>query len=317
MKPIPVHKMIMVLEVFRTRNHQTGMSKNQICQNTGIRNKGPILRAINLLQKDSVLKFRKVNKQKIIVDLTPLGQEIVNLRNDIDKTNQAYARFRNLLSEYGIKSAKSFHEIPRSKLLNKGWLPKEREDFFDVIDTVYQVENIYERNIYNSMIFRYRRILEGFNVQEMTQDILLGIILAQIGKHLSLGQTATRPFQLDNEEKGISSHKPFESLLVGVLESLTEIYAERFESSTNRFVSKHIRDLLLSLLFICKPDKRDLDYYQKVGESVLTNALQKFVSNNDYYNINNDQVKRKLGDILNVLKSIYFESIDATKDDSK
>jgi len=55
MESILVNKMMFVLDVFSAQNLNTGMSKNQTCKSsnlkTGIQNKGPILKAMKLLQE--------------------------------------------------------------------------------------------------------------------------------------------------------------------------------------------------------------------------------------------------------------------------
>ena len=228
MPDTPVDRMISILELFHTQNSQnshTGMNKNQIIRATGIKNKGPILAAINLLIKDKILASKKANKQKEILTLTPLGQEIIDLITDINAANEAYDALDSKISEYEALNAKAFfafnkiggdryHEVLRSKLRRKGWDVKEIEIFDEIMESTCSIEKIYRKNICNSLIHRYSLITSNFNINNNIREILTKIIITQITHVLSLRThyynrgPVPDPYELDRfDDLGLVIHR--------------------------------------------------------------------------------------------------------------
>ena len=192
MATIPVDRMILILEIFRSQKSlesQIGMTKNQICVHTGIKNKTPTLEAINMLVKDKILDSQKVNKQKENITVTPLGQEIIDLITDINMANETHTALALKISEYETlvekshsadQEGKNYDKVLRRKLLQKGWNDEDMESFDEAMGGICRIEKIYRKNICNCLLHRYSVILPNFKGKENAGEILTRIILKQV-----------------------------------------------------------------------------------------------------------------------------------------
>lgn len=253
--------MISIFEVFRTQNYQDGMNKNQICRNTGIRNKGPLLKTIMLLEKESILSSKKVNKQKEIIKLTPLGQEIIDLINDIDTNKNAYSRYKETIFQYmkmlqidELNDATcDYDKILMNRLLRKGWTKEECESFDEIMYSLRRGEIIYRENICNSLLNRYYVILSNFKTGDSTRSLLIKIVLNEVNHQMSLQQEDAIYDNWNNDD-----FPGFNNLADSLLEEIEEEYRDFMES--NRFTSEVIKSLISSLLFILKPTGDELHF---------------------------------------------------------
>ena len=75
------HENKIVVELYKI-----GKAQNE----TGFRNKPPILKSISELEKIGLIKKGKKGKQKIIITLTDLGNEIGKVIEDLQKYNESY-----------------------------------------------------------------------------------------------------------------------------------------------------------------------------------------------------------------------------------
>jgi hypothetical protein len=241
------------------------MNKLQICRHTGIRNKGPHLNAIEILKKESVLKSEKAknHKQKEIMKLTLLGQEIVNLMNDIEAAKHAYLKFKETYFEYlklnfieiddeGIEP----ETILKSRLRNRGWTKEECKSFDQIIDSLRKTEIIYRRNICNALLNRYYVIQSSFKISDIIEKLIVKIVLSEVSRQMSL--------QSKDVERYYTVF-PNNSLAESLLQHISEEYIRHMIS--NRFTSKIIKELITSLLRILKPTGYEIDFAKYLAES--------------------------------------------------
>lgn len=291
MEPIPVNKIMFVLDVFCVQNSNTGMSKNEIHKasslKTGIQNKGPLLKAIKLLQEGLILNSKKVNKQKEMITLTPLGLEIIDFINDLLRCNKSRQELKKTVSEYEknyhVDSETNDHEnnwkvLLKNRLLSKGWTNREIDSYHKVRDSLYTVLHLYNSQIYNCIIHRYSLIVEGFDVNRIAHDILNKIIIDQVMRELSI----------DTEDEGGledgCSPSEYGLLSTSVLGEISKLYHnhDRFRVHvdhylTNRFTTAAVTKLISSMLILLKPTGNVLDFVltrELSGDRLPPDALE-------------------------------------------
>lgn len=279
MATIPVDKMMSILNIFRTQSGKTGMSKNQVYRATGIKNKGPILTALNLLVKDKVLDSKKANKQKEILNLTPLGQEIVDLVNDIIATNGAHDALDKKLLEYELLMRKAcyaydrgekYYKTLRSMLLRKGWNDKEAQMFDEIIESTWRVEKIYRKNICNSLMQRYSLIMSNFEITDNVREILTKIILTEITHVLSL-----RTHFYDRSPIPVRKEsKQFDDFGLLVHQEIRTLY-EQDDMILKRFTSNEVRNLVTSILSIARLNQNLVKDFIKLFDDDLNLAMER------------------------------------------
>jgi hypothetical protein len=343
MSNIPVDRMISILEIIHAHNSQTshtGMNKNQICRATGIKNKGPTLAAIELLTKDKILDSKKVNKQKELLTLTPLGHGIIDLITDINVANEAYTALEIKISEYEslIESAniaaeedaqededEEYDKILRRKLLQKGWKDEELESFHNVIESTCRIENSYRKNICNSLLHRYSLISSKFEVKENTREILTKIILKQITHLLSLDPHPSNSV-FPPSELPVYRFEDLGSPIADEIES--EFHLDYFSKSRlillNRFVSNEALKLMTSLLSIIKLRGGDLRIRMietGIDLKYLREAIQDNESKNDADSIKEIELDilalEQLEQIYNNYKARYQTYVKETDDEDR
>jgi hypothetical protein len=267
---IPLDKMMLVLDVFRPQNPQTGMSKNQVYRTsssrTGIQNKGPFFKAIRFLVDALILDSKKVNKQKEVISLTQLGQEIMNFLNDIHRCRRAEQELRKTISNYEDAGEVHVDEndwkvIRGNKLLSRGWTKEEIESYDQIKESLRLVLNLHRRHLYNCILHRYSLILITFEINEIAENILTKIITDQLMKQLLP----------DEEEPELQDHwfaPDYSTLELPVLQDMGELYGKlnRLRESiwgdylTNRFTSEAVINLISSMLILLKPSITDVEF---------------------------------------------------------
>jgi hypothetical protein len=274
MASIPVNKMMFVLDVFRAQSPNTGMSKNEIHKasslRTGIQNKEPILKAINLLQEGLILDSKKVNKQKEMITLTPLGLQIIDFINDLLRCNKSRQELKKTISEfeknYHVDNETNNHEnnmevILKNRLLSKGWTNGEIDSYHKVRDSLYTVLHIYNSQIYNCIIHRYSLIVDEFDVNQIAQGILNKIIIDQMMQEIIIDNDDAAELQ------DSWSPSDYGLLSTSVLGEISKLYHnhDRFRVHvdhylTNRFTTAAVTKLISSMLILLKPTGNVLDF---------------------------------------------------------
>ena len=312
MTGIPVDKLMSILDIFRIQPTETGMSKNQVYRATGIKNKGPILAALNLLVKDKILASKKANKQKEILTLTPLGQEIIDLITDINAANEAYEELDSKISEYESLNEKAFfafnkiggeryHEVLRSKLRRKGWDDKEIEIFDEIMESICSIEKIYRKNICNSLIQRYSLITSNFKIYDNVREILTKIIITQITHVLSLRThyydrgPVLAPYELNR----------FDDLGLVIHQEICTLYNQNH--MVLRFTSNETKNLMTSILAIVRLNRNLVSRYIKIFDDDLKRLMEQ-VDESKEKNIAFDitEIEPKI-EVLNQLRQIYLD----------
>jgi hypothetical protein len=257
------------LKVFRAQTSD-GMSKNQICQHTGVKNKGPILLAIDLMAKEKILDSKRVNKQKKLITLAPLGSEIIDFITDIGVTNEAYFALGQKIAEYVYLREKCQESAPhaphdndnsekllRSILLQKGWKNEELDSFEDVVMSLHSLRNVYLKNISNSLLHRYFTISSKFKMNYIANAVLVRVLVDGITNLLNIG-----PVQNILQPSVYRSN--FEDLQTPVLNDIKQAYHTSRQTISNRFTSEEITGLMSSLICVLKPSPDKFSRFTEV-----------------------------------------------------
>jgi hypothetical protein len=264
-----VAKGLLVLEVFCAQNNISGMGKNEILRATSSKDKPVIFKTINFLKKARILEFKKVKQgKKTIVTLTPLGKEIVHLIIDIEKSKGKYNVVMDKTLEYSLLKENENHTY-MEKLLQKGWKQEELSSFIDVILSLLRIIDIYRKNIYNSLIYRYYYTLASIEVNEDAKAVLIKIIISAITYFIS-----TEPTPNMIQPRFSDHHIRFENLSKSILEEIEKVYkpdkmiSNPYQNKiiSNRFTSEEIAGLMSSLVCILKPTREDLAFTRVKSE---------------------------------------------------
>ena len=286
---LPVSKSMDVIDVFRASN-DTDLWVNKIVElvnkKTGMadkpgNNKPAVIRAIEYLDKASILESIPVNKQKRLKKLTPLGKELVNLMDDFDYCNSVYNKLKDMIINHNfivgeIKEdgdADKRWELFRSKLFARGF-DKNQVDSFDVeMKTCAVLEGMYRDNIMNCLLHRYSNILEEHSPNDKANSILLHVIMKYIFNIFSLSKELDKinseiyddPKRYYNTEYEFVDRLPFFPVYERFLEDILDYFESEYDYSIKEIADME-SDLLLSMITLLQPDKEEIEEYVRSFE---------------------------------------------------
>jgi hypothetical protein len=198
MKIQPVEMYLKILKLISSHGSDTGVGVNEICKLTGYEGyKQPICKLIRDLEKAAVIKTKKSgHSQKRPKVFTELGREIANLMDDIDKCNDAHIAIKKILLE-------------RKQAGLKNRSDEEEQEFLKGTGLVVNIENLFQKNVYNSLIFRYRNILAKFDLNQHAKRIITRILVDEIENQL-LNTQETRKVPIDQYAQTFEDHILFQ-----------------------------------------------------------------------------------------------------------
>jgi hypothetical protein len=289
---LPVSKSIDVIDVFRAAN-DGDLWVNKIVElvnkKTGIgdkpgNNKPAVIRAIEYLDKASILESIPVNKQKKLKKLTALGKELVNLMDDFDCCNSVYNELKDMIIDHNFivgkykdtaANADKRWEIFRSKLFARGFNKRQVDSFDAEMDFCFILEGMYRENIMNCLLNRYSTILTKHTPNDKANSILLHLIMKYIFNIFSLSKELDKINSdiFDSPDRYYSTVDEFRDQdrlpFVPVYETFLENIWGYFESEYD-FSIKEIAniesDLLLSMIVLLQPDKEEVEEYVRSFE---------------------------------------------------
>jgi hypothetical protein len=256
------------------------MGKNEILRTTGSKDKPVIFNTINFLKEAKIIESKKFKKgKKGSISLSPLGKEIVDLITDIHLSSDAHIAVETKISEYLPLVEEEFLPMQnadeydwnypskklRKNLLQKGWKHEELDSFDEVIQSLYEVGDIYRKSIFNSLLHRYSTILSKFQVNKNAKAVLSQIILDKVSNLLNSGPVR-------NEIKPSFSdayHFGFRDLQIPILKDIEQRYKNPHRIISNRFTSDEITRLTSSLLCVLKPSVDELISFIGVYSDLL------------------------------------------------
>ena len=280
-------------------------------KNTSRRDKPAILQAINDLEKGGIIKPDPVStrQQKQIKILTGIGKEIINFQNALTNCNINYTKLKEIIKEnkfkiMDIEEGKDENEIKKivkRKLSNKGWNPTEIENFDEIMRTSFRMENLYRRNIFNSILHRYSIILNKIKNNEIVQKIIRGIIIMEVEDILNIiekkGNSSKKfldsSFYFNGNEYEEFENIPFVELDKSVLKELYNYYSYYPISLVKKSISVLIEELTSSLLLLLQPNNEIIEEYinnlkQRVENKEESIILSKLINKEKY--TNNEEV---------------------------
>jgi DNA-binding HxlR family transcriptional regulator len=174
----PVSYYVEILDII-----ESGMHVNQICRllknKTGFKNKVEVLNHLDKLHKANLINKKKMNMQKVVVEFTPLGQELKNIIDDLEKYGAAYLNLRNTIYKYfDLNTGRVVRVAPlaassiRFKLKQKGWELTEVEKYGDWLVEIFQLENQLLMAAISAILCRYTSIVHRNQIAGLGKEIL-------------------------------------------------------------------------------------------------------------------------------------------------
>lgn len=278
---LPVSKGIHVIDVFREQK-DNDLWVNRIVElvnkKTGIgsrsgNNKPAVIRAIEYLEKASILESIRVNKQKKLKKLTPFGKELTNLMDDFDRCNFVYNKLKDTIIDHNfiVGEIKEDADIDKrwktvkSKLLARGFNKRQIDSFDSEMGTCFILENMYRENIMNCLLQRYANILTEYSPNDKANSIILHIIMKYVFNIFSLSKELDKINSevFDSPERYYSTayefvdRLPFFPVYGRFLEYLSDYFTTDVDYSIKEIANIEF-DMLLSLIVLLQPDKDEI-----------------------------------------------------------
>lgn len=266
MKKLPVDKCIDVLDIFCAYPYEelwVNKIVEKVIKKTGSKDSPTIKKAIKLLEKAKILRSFKKGSQKTVKILTPFGIDIIDLVNNI---NSIHEKFDNLIKETKNLEKVIFdnEKIRKNKLRHMDWNEKDIDSFEDLINTFHFTIELYAKNIYNLLIYRYLNYITDPKLNDISKKILLTIITNElinqfdILKHTkSIKIVKNSPVTEDHAEidRDITSHGIHESLFNSFFIQLNSLIFDTYQP-TNQKIKNLLDDVYISMIQLTSADKK-------------------------------------------------------------
>lgn len=170
---------------------------------TGLAYKQNTLDALKILENAKLVEKIKVGKQKEIINLTDAGKSTSRLILDIDQYSDSFSKLMESMNEkifcinddflmFLEANPKSFEkDVPgltkeieenRQKLIDRGWLHKEIDEYNQYRSTLVDIKNFCDKNFVYMILYIYSNIIKEHNLQH--NDVLRIIIKRMITEHI-------------------------------------------------------------------------------------------------------------------------------------
>ena len=133
---LSVLKSISILKIYDAhKNEELWVNElvRKVHKTTGSKDYPGIKKGITFLEKGKILQSQKVNKQKTIKRLTPLGIEIINLFDNLELINKTFSNVQERIINFTTLVTKN-EKTWRSKLLYYGYAKDDVESFHDIVN---------------------------------------------------------------------------------------------------------------------------------------------------------------------------------------
>ncbi|HSF49320.1 MAG TPA: hypothetical protein VLA74_01050 [Nitrososphaeraceae archaeon] len=317
---LPVERCIDILKVFYAKQNEELWSNKivkELEKTTGSKDKPAILKTIRLLQDIEFIEIdRSITKykQKEIMILTPLGNEIINFIDAFERCYNSYTKLRETIIEHNFEvgensDAEIQYNIVKNKLRKKGWNPVEIESFESIMRSAFKLETYYRKNILTVILNRYSEIIDEYDVNEIANKIILKIIMSKIEKiFLLVGELQEvndkyifNPNYYFNAENEVEEKLPFVDISLLLLEDIRELYYDDF-NLINESVANNIDEVTLSLFLFAQPPTEDIQSEVTEMDEITENQTQDSILSKLKKENNNLIDKSHLIDDLGVVK---------------
>ncbi|HJT84861.1 MAG TPA: hypothetical protein VJ697_10295 [Nitrososphaeraceae archaeon] len=273
--------------------------------------KTAIKKAIKLLEQEKILQSKKINKQKTIKILTELGKEILCLFENIENINKTFSTLQNTVNDYNDLTNDS-EKIFRSKLLSRGWIKKDVESFYDIVNLLDIFIQLYISHICNLLLYRFISITHNYKVNNTAKIILMKIIMDEIVKQFEIITKikSTNIVQGDPESpdsdlqatRRFKSSYTYHNLLVSFSNQLDRIYTfNNLPISTD--IQSKLNDLVKEMISLTMPTTKYLRFRRDRIQSRTFDQLK-----DEYSKPRNVHTEN-----FSILAKIYNELIDIGK----
>jgi hypothetical protein len=241
----PVH--LEILFLLRERA-QTGLNVNAVYRELVARgfsrNKKLILNVIDDLEKGELIvtikgsRIKRHVKQKKIKILTPLGDEIVRLADDLDEYANSCINLRNVIKQYFSVERYDDEKVLRNVLLNQGWKQEDIDNFNDLSQSSHNllVDLIPPFQVISVVLIRYILVLSRIKDNKNTKTMLDYITMGNINKQLS--NTGLTDFDRDRDHISLANEK---------IKNVTDFIQYGYFYG-NKFTDKEVDNVLMSVL---------------------------------------------------------------------
>jgi DNA-binding HxlR family transcriptional regulator len=272
----------------------------QTKQQTGLSSyKRDVLDGIKMLQQAGLIREISdlAHKQKQVKQLTPLGQELAELMDSIDRYNKAYSKLRKARKEHFNTTASGYIYRPergsvkvnRSALLSKGMTHLEIDSIYDCAKGIGLLEYESASYVNNILLFRCASMLPELN--KTGKAILNRIITDTIASHL---EVILSNIEDDDPPPIIGEFGNHTALIMGLPAGIS-----KYPIFTNRLINKESKEILTSMFSLLKPKasrndiqihinnvKKNMDIYQDSIEILAKHGWE-----NPYLNFSLENLK--------------------------
>ncbi len=328
METLPVSKCIDILNVYCThKNENLWVNRivKEVNEATGSKDGPAIKRAIKLLKDGKILEIKKVNKQKELKILTPLGTEITDLFDNVDYIHKKFSSLQNEVKKYE-KLMKADERGRRSLLLNSGWTKNDLNSFEQYNNTLDSVTELYIKNICNLLIYRFFKIISDFKVNEISKMILSRILSDELMKQFQIIAEAKSVAIVEEnfdgfpegfpEDQGLvekiifhRSHSVHGSLSSSFLDQLEGIFLYNF-IPRNKIIQENIENLLKAMIYITNDNKNYIKFRQITCEKKFDPIYDREVRNTKIY-------EKNIFDLINLYDDILKNQTNNLKQKEK
>ncbi len=176
---------------------------------TGLKNKPNIINAIEKLKEAGLVKKEKQGKQKELVVLTPIGEEIAEFITAIEKYNLSYFNLLKTIHEkvsfvlgrdlvyieidvdeldHATSEIQMKEEVinMRLKLIDNGWKKEEIKFYNKIRNTLIDFKVICDNNFMNILLNRYSRIIKIHNEKMEIALFMSPMMVMSVMNHLNV-----------------------------------------------------------------------------------------------------------------------------------
>jgi hypothetical protein len=232
------------------------MGINDVYKQTGIKDKPSVLKFIKDLKKMCLVESSrsKTHKQKVNLQLSDLGREVVTLAQHLDDFTDSYLKLKKTVKEnfppvetsdgLPVETSDGLPASTKSKLRMHGWNDEELKEYFDYREDSYSLVSNLWKTALDFVIIRYSSILYRTKLKKNVEDFLKQTIIGWITQHIMSilnDDTRSNLYGADDDKWKKGS--------VGLL-WVDELFRQAFDSrfhETNRFIINEAENALLAV----------------------------------------------------------------------
>jgi hypothetical protein len=191
-----------------------------------------------------------------MIDLLPLGKEVIKLIDDIGNHKAAYSHLKKQIKTYFDISQDDITTFSKNQLHDKlerlGWKSDEVPKYHEWLTEVFHLEFYSYFAIFSALVARYASIIFQYDPDNFAKDILNELVMDALR-----GRLLVRSGGLLSEKVSHTTKEQMLHTLLSQLAGSTQAYFLNYAPPVqlNRFIQSATEDTVKSLYYILSPPK--------------------------------------------------------------